>query len=782
MRGSTPTTPGERGVGSAGFVVLWAVAFSSGARGEPPAPGVTREGEVTALLARHCLECHNASDHKGGLDLTRRERALAGGKHGKSLIPGDPDHSVLLERVVSAEMPPGKRAKLSQQEQAALRRWISSGARWAADPINPLLYTSNRRAGYDWWSLQPLRTVQPPAVKDTQWPINPIDQFILHRLEQDSLQPSPPPDRRTLIRRLSFDLIGLPPTPQEVEAFTNDAKAGAYERLVDRLLASPHYGERWARHWLDLVRYGESQGFERNKFRPSAWKYRDFIVEAFNSDLPYDDFIRWQIAGDVLRPDDSLAVIASGFLALGPYDLTAYNNGTADMRAFAREEELEGLVATVGQAFLGLTLHCARCHDHKFDPIAQKEYYQFSAALGGTYQGAEREGLSQKGRAAAETTIAALRREAEALAAREKAAGEEAKHDYAAKRSRLESVVRLLQGGSVHTTVPRQPGPWRILARGDFRKPGEVVAPGGIAAITGVSPDWRLPLDAPEADRRRALAGWISDPHNPLPARVIVNRLWGYHFGEGLVRTPSDFGFQGGLPSHPQLLDWLAGQLVHPDEGRAWSLKRIQRLIVTSAAYRQSSRLVPKAARVDGDNRLVWRRPAQRLDAEAFRDAVLAVSGEIDLRLGGPGYRDFKVSSTGDNETYTVFDAVGGEFNRRSLYRTCVRNGTSPLLDILDCPDPSVTTPKRSVTSTPLQALALLNNTFMEHQAERFAQRLTREAPGGTAAQVRRAYALAFARVPATEEVAFGEGFVAEHGLTQFCLALLNANEFLYID
>jgi hypothetical protein len=639
-----------------------------------------------------------------------------------------------------------------------------------------------RRAGRDWWSLQPLRPVAVPPVDGAQRPINPIDHFILHRLKKERLAPSPEADRRTLIRRLSFDLIGLPPTPHEVKAFVKDSAPGAYERLVDRLLDSPHYGERWARHWLDIVRYGESQGFERNKFRPNAWKYRDFVVEAFNSDMPYDQFVRWQIAGDVLEPDEPLAVIASGFLALGPYDLTAYNNGTPPMRAFAREEELEGLVATVGQAFLGLTVHCARCHNHKFDPISQKEYYQFSAALGGTYQGDEREVLTDKGRPIAQKRIAALRRDIESLAAREKAADDREKPALAAKRSRLESVVRLLEGGPVHTTRPKQPGPWHVLARGDYRKPRDIVGPGAIAALRGLSADWQLSKDAPEGERRKALARWITDPHNPLTPRVIVNRLWAHHFGEGLVRTPSDFGFQGGLPSHPELLDWLAGQLVRPDGGTPWSLKRIQRLIVTSAAYRQSSRNVPEAVRVDADNRLLWRQAPRRLEAEAFRDAVLAVSGEIDLRLGGPGYRDFKVKSAGDNETYTVFDAVGGDFNRRSLYRTWLRTGTSPLLDLLDCPDPSVATPKRTVTNTPLQALALLNDRFMEHHAGRFAERLKREAPRGTAAQVRRAYDLAFARQPTDAELAFCQRFAEKHGLTQLCLVLLNTNEFSYID
>jgi hypothetical protein len=639
-----------------------------------------------------------------------------------------------------------------------------------------------RRAGRDWWSLKPLRPIAVPAVDKSQRPVNPVDYFILSRLKKEKLAPSPPADRRTLIRRVSFDLVGLPPTPGEVEAFVNDSSAGAYERLVDRLLESPHYGERWARHWLDVVRYGESQGFERNKFRPSAWKYRDFVVEAFNSDLPFDQFVRWQIAGDVLEPDNPLAVIASGFLALGPYDLTAYNNGTPPMRAFAREEELEGLVATVGQAFLGLTVHCARCHNHKFDPISQKEFYQFSAALGGTFQGAEHPVLTARGRPIAQKRVAELRREIESLATQEKSADGRKKPGLRAKRSRLESVMRLWQGGPVHTTRPKQPGAWRILARGDYRKPRDAVGPGGIAALSRISPDWKLARDAPEAERRKALARWLADPRNPLTPRVIVNRLWAHHFGEGLVRTPSDFGFQGGAPSHPDLLDWLAGQLLRPDQGKAWGLKRIQRLIVTSAAYRQSSRAVAKFARVDADNRLLWRQAPRRLEAEAFRDAVLAVAGEIDLRMGGPGYRDFKVSSAGDNETYTVFDAVGGEFNRRTLYRTWLRTGSSPLLDLLDCPDPSVATPRRTVTSTPLQALALLNDRFMEHHAGKFAARVKREAPAGTAAQVRRAYDLSFARQPTRAELSFCRRFAEKHGLTQLCLVLLNTNEFSHID
>ncbi len=756
------------------------------------------ESDVAVLLARHCLECHNSSDKKGGLDLARRDQALSGGDSGAALTPERPDDSLLLQRLEAGEMPPKERTPLTADQRKLVRQWIAAGAKWAADPIDPFLYTSDRRAGYNWWSLQPLRGVEPPSVSDAKWPINPIDRFILKRLESAGLRPAPPADRRTLIRRLSFDLLGLPPPPEEVEKFVADPDPQAYEKLVDRLLDSPHYGQRWARHWLDIVRFGESQGFERNKLRENAWRYRDFVVEALNADLPYDDFIRWQIAGDVLRPDDPLAVVASGFLVVGPYDLTAYTTGTADMRAFAREEELEGLVATVCQTFMGLTVNCSRCHDHKFDPVTQQEFYQISAALGGTNQGEERESLTGAGKPAAQERIEKLRSEVAALTDAEQKASDHERSDMAMRRSRLESVIRLLEGGPAHVITPSQPNAWRVLARGDFRQPGEVVSPRGIAAVAGVSADWKLAADAPEAERRKALAEWIADPANPLTPRVIVNRLWGYHFGAGLVPTPSDFGFQGGMPSHPELLDWLAGELVHPPEGNAWSLKRIQRLIVTSATYQQGNQVQSSMSKVqssdnpqsaihnpqsiDADNRLHWRHARQRLDAETYRDAVLAVSGELDPRLGGPGYRDFTVSSAGNNERITVLDAVGPEFNRRTLYRMWLRGGTSPLLDLFDCPDPSVASPRRSVTTTPLQALAQLNDKFVEHYAERFAERLRREAPEDSAEQIRRAYALTFSRQPSAEEAAIGQKFAAERGLTQFCIVLLNASEFLYVD
>ena len=470
--------------------------------------------------------------------------------------------------------------------------------------------------------------------------------------------------------------------------------------------------------------------------------------------MPYDQFVRRQIAGDVLEPDEPLAVIASGFLVVGPYDQTAYTAGTPPMRAFAREEELEGLVATVGQTFLGLTVHCARCHNHKFDPISQTEFYRFSAALGGTYHGSEREVIAKAGLEKAKKRVDDYQRQIEHLKDEEKSCADDARPELAQKRQRLESVLRLVQPGPVHTTQPKQPGAWHVLSRGDYKQPREVVRPGGIAALAGLSPDWNLAENAPEAERRKALARWLTDPHNPLTPRVIVNRLWAHHFGEGLVRTPSDFGFLGGQPSHPELLDWLAGQLVRPDDGTPWSLKRIQRLIVTSAAYRQSSRSVPAALQVDADNRLLWRqarggsrrRPSPRPRC-CWPCRARSTSGSA-ARATATG-RPPRPAATGP---YTLFDVVGGELNSRTLYRTCLRTGTSPLLDLLDCPDPSVATPKRTVTSTPLQALSLLNDRFMEHHADRFAARRSRGRWAGSPTRYVRAISWRSAgRRPTTE-------------------------------
>jgi Protein of unknown function (DUF1553)/Protein of unknown function (DUF1549) len=725
----------------------------------------------------------------------------------------------------------------------------------SAKPDQPRPLTTSKRAGYDWWSLQPLKTTDPPAVHHADWAINDIDRFVLARLEAHGLAPAPPANKRTLIRRLYFDLVGLPPTPQEVEDFIKDASPQAYDKLVDRLLASPHYGERWARHWLDVIRFGESQGFERNTFLDKSWRFRDWVIDAFNEDLPYDQFVRDQIAGDVLRPNNPKAIIATGYLTGGPWDHVGENEGTAAMKKAYRQDELEDLTASLGQAFMGLTLQCARCHDHKFDPILSREYYSVSATLGGLRRG-ERDTLTGKGREAVRPMheklggqIAALTEKLRAIdsdvgkklideerAARVERAEQRVKdaqkkldnakdkqkeRDKAAKElneakravdearksepdvsfgriidalpaerrdayrelvlqaSDLELRDGLISGGPTYAITPRQPDVFHVLARGDYRQPGDVVSPAAVDALAGFDGDLHLKPDAPEADRRAAIAKWITDPHNPLTPRVIVNRLWHYHFGAGIIKTPSDFGFQGGQPSHPLLLDWLANDLM----AHGWSLKHVQRLIVTSATYRQASNVSNATAEAaDGDNRLLWRQNPARLEAEMVRDSVLAVAGELNPQMGGPSYHDFKLDVQGDNTGYPPADVWGSEVNRRTVYRAWVRASYNPMLDTLDCPEPSVATPARSVTTTPVQALSLLNNAFMRRAADAFASRLKREAGDKAAAQVALAYRLAFSRSPDDGERDRAKQFVAKFGLSEFCLVLMNANEFLYVD
>ena len=752
---------------------------------------------------------------------------------------------------------------------------------------------------------------------------------------------------------------------------------GAYEAAVDRLLASPDYGERWARHWLDLARFGESNGFEYDEPRRNAWPYRDWVIDAFNRDLPFDEFARLQLAGDVLRPGDGEAIKATGFLAAGAFDTVGQNQQSQAMKAVVRQDELEDLVSTTCQAFLALTVHCARCHDHKFDPIRQAEYYQLTASLDGVRQG-EREVTSAAeraeyaGRAAerqaqigqltvdiephrksgpfthpggaqctggtsphaayadrrwtfdedlrdslgalhgapsggakvrdgqlrldgrktfvateplskdlqaktleawvvldnlnqagggvmgiqtldggsfdaivfaerepgrwmagsdnfsrtqnfagpAETaddksvvhvaivydtegTVSAYRdgrpygtpyrgpppfsfaagkaqvtfgmRHSpaggnrmlagaidraqlydRALTPEEVAASAEASSDYVndatlaarlgvgerAERERLKQALARLRAEAAlpakkmcYAVAPRQPLPTRLLARGDSRQPGEVVAPGGLSAASGLSPDFHLPPDAPEGERRAALAQWITSPNNPLFARVIANRLWHYHFGVGLVDTPSDFGFSGGRPTHPELLDWLAARLI--DE--RFSLKQLHGSMVLSATYRQSSRSNPAAFARDADNRWLWRKTPLRLDAESVRDAVLAVAGELNPARGGPGFHDCREVLRSGTYSYISDDPLGFEFQRRSIYRVWSRGGRSNLLDVFDCPDPSTTAPKRAVTTTPLQALTLLNNAFILRMSERLAERVRREAGADSAAQIARA-------------------------------------------
>jgi hypothetical protein len=979
------------------LVLVLALASANAARGAGP----DFDRAIAPIFSEHCLDCHSGVKPKGGLDLSRRAALLAGGKTGRVLEPGQPNESRLWDLVRRDKMPPKR--PLSAAEKTRLHDWIAAGAPGGTDPVDPFRITTARRAGYDWWSLQPVVRHAPPRGPAR----NPVDAFLMEKLAAHGLRFAPPADRRTLIRRLSFDLIGLPPDPEDVAGFEQDPAPDAYERLVDRYLASPQYGVRWARHWLDVVRFGESNGFEFDESRPSAWPYRDWVVDALNADLPYDEFARLQVAGDLLYPHDRGAVAATGFLVAGAYDTVGQTQQSAAMRRVVRQDELEDLIGVVCQSFLGLTANCARCHDHKFDPIRQTEYYQLTAALGGVRQGerdlpedsrlaaplrrrlaeleAERAALeqpvqtrilSERGngmtppaplarwdfekdlsdpvgglggtpRGLARLTADGLRLDGQtghvvtpplrkdlgaktleawvrldrldqrgggvvgvqtadgtvfdalvfgetepghweagsnnfertksfqgpaeteadrrlvhvavvwaedgtvrayrdgrpygkpyktagpkrlpagraevlfglrhsppggnrhlagviraarlydrALSDSEVAAAavafiapeviaahlsEKEADRYRALRTAILEQRALLaeQAGRVYAIAPRQPETAHLLLRGDPARPGPVVSAGALRAVGGPDAAFGLPPDAPEGEGRRRLAAWITDPRNPLFGRVIVNRLWQHHFGTALVETPNDFGFNGGRPSHPELLDWLAGELA----ASGWRLKPLHRLLVTSAAYRQATSWNEAASQVDAGNRLLWRQSPQRLEAETVRDAILAVSGRLDLRLSGPSY--FDVRATRAPGTAAILYVPEGDDDRpqrRTLYRAWSRGGRNRFLDAFDCPDPSTTAPRRAVTTTPLQALAMFNNAFVLRMAEDFARRIRRDVGENFDAQIRRAYALAYGRPPGADEVALDRRFVATESLAALARVLFNSNEFLYVD
>jgi len=972
--------------------------------------------DVAPLLIRHCLECHNGFDLKGKLDLSQRDAALKGGKHGAVFVAGKPSESLLWEKVAEDDMPPDK--PLGQAEKTLLRDWIAAGAKWGAnDDLDPFLYTTAKRGGYDWWSLQPIRQPEPPEVSQTGWGANPIDAFILARLDAAKLKPSAPADARALIRRLYFDLTGLPPSAEQVAAFVANPTDAAYRKVVDALLGSPHYGERWGRHWLDLARFGESDGFERNNVRNNLWPYRDWVIRALNDDMPYDEFVRMQVAGDVLKPGDPAGQKAVGFLVAGLHNTVV--GGSEFMKKTARQDELEEIIGTVGQTFVGLTVNCARCHNHKFDPIQQKEYYQMTSAIAGVFHGersvadpelARQRELLRKQITSLSEELARIENRARetALAKRKQRDPEEkpepptpfarwefdtgledslgALHGTAKGDARLEggalvvdgsdawvetaplssplraktleawvelgslnqkgggvigvqsndgqffdSVVfaeresrrwmpgsnglvrtksfgapeeneahqqavhivlvyqedgtitgyrngapygkpyktgfqefaaggsqvifgmrhrgggnnflngkihraqlynralgpneiaasagvestfvgeaelaaalgqaeqtrrkalkdqltglsareRELGSGSsmkVYTVAARgNPGTVRLLKRGNAMDEGEIVRPGAVAALRMLSSDFGINPDASDNERRRQLAHWLTDRNNPLFTRVIVNRIWHYHFGTGIVETPNDFGFNGGRPSHPQLLDWLASEFA----ANGQRLKALHRLIVTSSTYRQASAPRADGLAVDAENRLLWRKSPVRLDAESLRDAVLTVSGKLNPKMGGPGFRDVSITPNNGTTYYEPIYPEGDEYNRRTVYRFSPRGGRSAILDTFDCPDPSTTAPRRAVTTTPLQALALLNNHFILNKAAAMADRVASHAKGNLDEQVKQIFLDAFQRQPDAEELRLAKRLAGEYGLATLCRSLFNINEFVILN
>ncbi len=995
------------------FLAGWIVCVSFGVA-DPPDKKQASEKGVAAwrLIASRCAQCHGGEDPPGKLDLTTREALERGGESGaaidaKALEGGSIDAHPLWQRVVAGEMPPNK--PLNEADQQIVREWLLSGAKYPGEPLDPNAFSTGERAGYDWWALQPNRVRWPDGTAIEGH----IDRLIDDKLAESKLKRSLPVDKASLLRRVTFDLTGLPPTPEEVESFVKDKSADAYEKRVDRLLASSFYGERQARMWLDVAHFGESDGFEYDRIRPTAWRYRDWVIDAFNNDLPYDQFIKLQIAGDVMAPNDHAAVVAAGFLVHGAHDslLPAFEA----QRKVMRQDELEDIVGLVGQSFLGLTVHCARCHDHKFDPISQVDYYRLAAALGGVRRGErevpalplpeeiasrlkqQKERLDKLTTLGRERVIAAfdaqegaiaspaptpmaawnftenlkdqvgelhcrlqgnakqtpdglvldgmnafaasapLQRELKektleawvkvedlaqqgggaisiqsrdggrfdaivygereanrwmagsegfvrtqsfngtaendssrpvhfviaysgdgritgyrngehygegykssgppsfpleqteiifgmrhgpvggnrmlkgtivraalydrALSAEEVSAAassvgrfvtekgiqEALGSELAAERAKLQQEVGSLESqmnDRLHPkafTITPQPAPeTHRLARGNPASPREAVNAGGlmaVAKIQGKPVDLASPQES-EGERRVRLANWIASPDNPLTARVIVNRIWQQHFGSGLIETPSDFGFNGGQPTHPELLDGLANRLV----AGSWSLKQLHRSMVLSQTYRQSSAPRDEAVKVDASNRLLWRMPHRRLDAESVRDASLAVAGLLNDQRGGPSFQDFRAYVHKNAQFFDPLDQAGPQFDRRSIYRMWARGGRNPLLDTLDCPDPSVAAPKRGSTTTPLQALSMLNGDFLLRMADGMAARLEKEFPDDRAKQIERGCQLVWSRSPSADEAKSMQAFAEKHGLAPLCRVLLNSNAFMYVD
>ncbi|HEU4753274.1 MAG TPA: PSD1 and planctomycete cytochrome C domain-containing protein [Armatimonadota bacterium] len=759
--------------------------------------------EVQPLLQQKCLGCHGVGTIMSRLDLRTREAALKGGAKGPALVPGNAEGS-LLYKLISGQraptMPP--QGKLAAAEVAKLKRWIDGGAPWAGAPIQ-------QAKEQVWWSFKTPVLPPVPKVRNAAWVKNPIDAFILAKLEASGLKPSPPAPRRVLIRRAYLDLIGLPPTPEEVRAFETDASPDAWEKVVDRLLASPHYGERWGRHWMDLVRYADSCGYEGDKDRPLAWRYRDYILHAFNEDKPYNTFVQEQLAGDELRPNDPEALIATAYLGCGLEDFAMVKLPQT------RADELDDLVSTTGSTILGLTIGCARCHDHKYDPVKQTDYYRLQALFAPTERREvdiptpeERREIDAKN-AAVEQELAPLRERMSALwmkgAQAATTAGQAKPNEEQIKAALpeperkqladLQAQIKMVEAkripfpkAMIVTDKAREFPPVHLLVRGDANHPGPVVQPGFIVSLPGGSAEVTAAAATPNTTgRRKALAEWLTSPQNPLTARVWMNRVWRQHFGRGIVATPSNFGLNGELPTHQELLDWLAVRFV----SGGWKLKPMHRLMLLSATYRQASQIRPDAAKADPQNRLLWRMPVRRLEAEAIRDSILAVAGTLNPEMGGPPVYP-PVDPALRSDTYQGYNWPEGEDSpktwRRSVYIKVKRSLLFPELEVFDCPEITAAVAARNITTTPNQALTMLNDPLILRQAGLFAQRLEKESGKDPKRQIDRAYHLAFARAPSPREVALGLKFLEEPPATpgstrlaEYCHTLLNLSEFVYV-
>jgi mono/diheme cytochrome c family protein len=831
-----------------------------------PSPAIAEqvkffESEVLPILQANCFPCHGGDKKaKGGLRLSSRETILAGGNNGPAVALEKPEQSLLLQAVNYREpkMPP--KGKLPQAQINVLTRWVQMGIPWPAAGTS----TTRKRHGpppvdeqaKQFWSFRAVTHPALPAVRQRAWVRNPIDTFVLAKLEAAGLEPAPPADKQDLLRRVTYDLIGLPPSPAEIDAFCADKSPDAYERAVDRLLASPHYGEHWARHWLDLVRYAESNSFERDGAKPNVWRYRDYVIRALNEDKPYDQFIREQLAGDELD-----TVTADGLIATGYYRLGQWDDEPVDP-VQALYDDLDDLIATTGQVFLGLTVNCARCHDHKIDPFPQKDYYRLLAFF---------HGIQRYGVRSPETVAKASLRPITSTREQERQHEEIAVHQK--KLSTVREQVRIIEaaiaprlaGGErddfkheanrlailqmhvpdlltheafdryyalrteQHTLEKNRPGALAealcvteigctpretfVLLRGNPQAKGEKVEPGFPSVLPAMSPPPSRPrLERLTSGRRRVLADWIASPQNPLTTRVLANRLWQYHFGRGIVRSSSNFGYQGTPPTHPELLDWLASEFV----ACGWRLKAMHKLLVMSNTFRMSSRPNPKKGTVplssrgrspfsdsnasaqakDPENDLYWHFDPRRLAAEEIRDSILAVCGNLNCqKLGGPSVypvipREVLAGQSMPGAGWG--NSTPEDQNRRSIYIHIKRSLAVPLLAAFDAADTDASCPVRFTTTQPAQALGMLNSDFVNEQAKVFAEDLRHQAGADPAAQIHLALRRTLQREPSAAEVERGVKFIQrmrkeqhlapEEALRFFCLLALNLNEFIYLD
>jgi cytochrome c553 len=752
-------------VKTAGVIVALAAAVS--AQAQPSA---------LTILSSKCLACHGAA-RMSDLDLRDRAAALKGGKRGPAIVPGSSGSSLLYQAVkrdTPLQMPPGKDA-LTAEEIEALKKWIDAGAPWSAGA---------GLEGGGWWSFQkPVHPQVPPGKP------HPIDAFLEARRRQKGLSAASQAGRGTLARRAYFDLHGLPPTPEQVDEFVNDASPESWKQLIDRLLASPRYGERWGRYWLDLVRYADTSGFETDHFYVSAWRYRDYVIESFNKDKPYDVFIKEQIAADeiwgtdvdlegILRMPEAKAEnlkrrIGTSLFTMGafPIEYTYYGDQY-------RAEWASEAVDVVGSAFLGMTLACARCHDHKFDPVSQRDYYRLAAMFAGS---SEREiPLGSLFDVQTATRGFPLLAHAEAMKrmVRNMKRGEpgseaEAKRDEMLKRLG-EAYLRAPERAPTAIVIGHDETirPTHVLKKGEWQHKGELVKPGFPAAL-GPGPEVK------DRERRKALAEWLASADHPLVARVMVNRIWQGHFSHGLVRTPNDFGRQGDAPTHPELLDWLATEFV----ARKFSIKEMHRLLMTSEAYRMSSVAPKGSAEKDPENLYLSHMNRRRLDGDAIRDSILAAAGTLNLRMGGvgviPPLTKEEIQAARMPDLWPA-NPDPSEHNRRSVYLQMKRSLTLPMLQTFDAPDTSQSCARRETSTVAPQALALMNSEFTAKQAAALARRVgSRETPGTTVDAVWR---VALGRLPSDQERATAVEYLNKAGLERLCLMVLNLNEFLYVD